>query len=93
MKNSLRIKLMACILVALPSLGQSQVAYEYDERGRLKEADYDSGKVIEYSYDDAGNRTEVKTTGTGQSDPDPMDFGGGGVIVVPLNGFTIIPLN
>jgi YD repeat-containing protein len=31
--------------------------YEYDELNRLKKITYEDGKVIQYTYDGAGNRT------------------------------------
>lgn len=37
--------------------------YRYDELGRLRRVTYGDGTVIEYEYDPAGNRTEVKVTG------------------------------
>ena len=38
--------------------------YVYDALGRLASATYDSGKQIVYSYDAAGNRTQVVTQTT-----------------------------
>jgi YD repeat-containing protein len=35
--------------------------YTYDNLGRVKTATYDNGKQITYSYDDAGNRSQVVT--------------------------------
>ena len=41
------------------------VSYEYDALGRLERIVYDDGKVIEFVYDAAGNRTSrVVTTGS-----------------------------
>ncbi len=33
--------------------------YDYDATGRLIRVEYDDGSVVTYSYDDAGNRTQV----------------------------------
>ncbi|MBV8798616.1 MAG: RHS repeat protein [Alphaproteobacteria bacterium] len=38
--------------------------YTYDDLGRLSKVCYDNGKQIAYSYDAAGNRTQVVTQGT-----------------------------
>lgn len=63
------------------SCGDS-VCYTYDELGRLTTAEYANGANESYSYDPAGNRTTHVVAG------------GAGIpsIVIPLNGFTIIPL-
>lgn len=39
------------------------VSYTYDALGRLNTADYGNNVVIQYSYDAAGNRTQVVTNG------------------------------
>lgn len=39
------------------------VSYTYDNLGRLVKATYSNGTVITYTYDAAGNRTAVVTTG------------------------------
>lgn len=38
------------------------ITYEYDALGRLTKITYDDGKIVQYQYDAAGNRTIV--TGT-----------------------------
>ena len=39
--------------------------YKYDSLGRVIEVDYPNGTVIKYTYDAAGNRTQVaKTAGS-----------------------------
>ena len=68
--------------------------YTYDALGRLTGSTQDSGTpsdpsddiTTEYQYDAAGNRTHYELTGTGTPAPP------GAVIVVPLNGYTIIPI-
>lgn len=37
--------------------------HQYDSLGRLSQVTYSNGTVITYSYDAAGNRTAVVTTG------------------------------
>ncbi|MDB9999125.1 hypothetical protein OAE16_01640 [Porticoccaceae bacterium] len=39
------------------SLGAQATTYEYDDLGRLIKVTQDSGSIIDYSYDPAGNRT------------------------------------
>ncbi|MCG8441186.1 MAG: hypothetical protein MI723_05180 [Caulobacterales bacterium] len=79
----------------------SNTKYVYDELGRVidviyNDADGDSvcdvGETcIAYDYDAADNRTNVTVTGaTGAPPPAPTT---GVIVVVPLNGFTIIPLD
>lgn len=52
--------------------GPGNVSYSYDALGRLISATYDSGVVITYTYDAAGNRTqEVITVGTPPPPPPP----------------------
>ncbi len=67
-------------------IAQEQVKIEYDALGRLtrvsNESGPNSGTVSAYSYDPASNRTNVTVTGARKR-----------VVVVPLNGFTVIPLN
>jgi YD repeat-containing protein len=78
-------------LLAAPAQAAETINYTYDALGRVKSATHaggdNAGMVINYAYDKAGNRTEYKVTGSknkGRFD--------GVVIVVPLNGFTIIPI-
>jgi hypothetical protein len=64
----MRVRFLAALalLFALP-IGQSQAAttYTYDSLGRLWIVTYDNGMQITYTYDGAGNRTQVVThTGT-----------------------------
>lgn len=65
--------------------GQETVKYEYDALGRLVKVNNtdgpNKGTVTTYTLDKAGNRTNVKVEGAHPR-----------VVVVPLNGFTVIPL-
>jgi YD repeat-containing protein len=57
---------LLCLLALLPS-GQAatpDVIYTYDAANRLIQAQYSSGAVIHYTYDAAGNRTQVTILGT-----------------------------
>ncbi|MCP5433501.1 MAG: RHS repeat protein [Alphaproteobacteria bacterium] len=49
------------------------VSYTYESLGRLTSATYSDGRVIEYSYDPAGNRTEVVKTGVTNAAPDAVN--------------------
>jgi hypothetical protein len=68
------------------------ITYTYDALGRVKTVSHaggdNAGMVITYTYDAAGNRTQYVVAGSkGRGAPAE-----GAVIVVPLNGFTIIPI-
>jgi YD repeat-containing protein len=39
----------------------TQLTYTYDDLGRLETVTYDDGSVVEYDYDETGNRTAVTT--------------------------------
>jgi hypothetical protein len=65
MSISRRVLLQRVSLVALTGLlfrgraSAETVSYTYDELGRLTRAQYSTGCVIDYSYDPAGNRTQL----------------------------------
>lgn len=59
----------AAVMLRTPARAQS-VQYTYDALGRLSTATYPSGVVTRYSYDAAGNRTEVYS-GTNPPPPPP----------------------
>lgn len=53
---------IALVLAALlPSPSWAATTYTYDTLGRVSTVTYDNGLVITYSYDAAGNRTQVVT--------------------------------
>jgi hypothetical protein len=66
------------------------VTYTYDALGRLIGSQVSSGPAngvtTAIQYDAADNRSNYTVTGASNSPPGQM------VIVVPLNGFTIIPI-
>ena len=66
--------------------------YKYDALGRLVEATTtggpSSGTNTAVVYDKAGNRSDYNVTGS----PNTIPVTGARVIVVPLNGFTVIPI-
>jgi len=67
-RNSIAILgLLAASVLALsgsPAFA-GNTTYKYDSLGRVIEVDYPNGTVIKYTYDAAGNRTQVaKTAGS-----------------------------
>ena len=82
--------LMVAVLagwLALPALAQNIANYTYDELGRLKTVTYSNGVSVVYEYDAAGNRTRQEVTGSTNAPPPAA-----AVIVLPIAGFTVIPL-
>lgn len=78
---------LSLIFITLSAQSQETVTYEYDAIGRLTKVTYGASKVIEYTYDKAGNRTKKITNGGG-----PPPYSQKKVIVLPIAGFTIIPI-
>jgi YD repeat-containing protein len=93
----MRNSAFAIFLLALstPALAQESVTYEYDALGRLVTSKVTGGSndqvQTSIAYDAAGNRTSyaVANASTG---PGPGTPAKPKLIVVPLNGFTIIPI-
>lgn len=83
---------VVCALLAAPAAAaQETTTYTYDALGRLQESQItqgpNTGTDTKIEYDSAGNRKNYVVTGaTG------TPSSGTKVIVVPLNGFTVIPL-
>lgn len=77
------------LIAAGPANASETITYTYDALGRLTanvaSGGPSSGANTAIQYDPAGNRTTYQTSGS----PNPTNRG---VVVVPLNGFTIIPL-
>lgn len=48
--------------IGLPAVGMAGTQYQYDALSRLTRVAYDNGVVIQYSYDAAGNRSQVIST-------------------------------
>lgn len=89
------MKFAAAVVFALafasPAIAQETTTYSYDALGRLRTTSTtggpNTGTVNQTDFDRAGNRTNYTTTGaTGTPST------GTKVIVVPLNGFTVIPI-
>ena len=77
----------AAALALLPTLAHANetVTYSYDAKGRLTQVAHsgtaNNGVVATYAFDAADNRTSVQVSGAVPR-----------VVVVPLNGITVIPL-
>ncbi len=73
-----------CLSNIVPTNAWSQTArvqYSYDNLNRLVQAACPDGRILQYSYDNAGNRiaTNVSSSGTSTtvtSSASPMEFGG-----------------
>lgn len=59
-----QLLLVACLIGLSAGQVSAATVYTYDTLGRLSTVCYDNGMKITYSYDPAGNRTQVVTTGT-----------------------------
>ncbi|WP_156025006.1 hypothetical protein [Sphingomonas phyllosphaerae] len=92
---------LGCALLIVPAIAgaQSTTTYTYDALGRLVGSATDRGpgaSTTTIEYDPAGNRKTYKVSGAangadegaGASVPSKPRF-----VVVPLNGFTLIPLS
>lgn len=65
-----RVIALTTVLVSLSSASYGgSFTYKYDSLGRLSEINYDSGAVVKYAYDAAGNRTSEVVTGTNVLSP------------------------
>lgn len=89
---TMKLVIGACALLLAPAAAaQETTTYSYDALGRLKTTSTSGGQndgtVNQVEFDRAGNRTNYTTTGaTG------TPSNGTKVIVVPLNGFTVIAI-
>ncbi len=86
------LSLSAIALVApSPALAQGTTTYEYDALGRLVGTTTlggaNNGLSTTYEYDAAGNRKRVEDTGS-----DGKPGGPSRIIVLPINGFRVIPI-
>ena len=79
------------LAMALSAGAIASEVYVYDALGRLTKVTQSDASTIDYQYDPAGNRTLVSVDGSGTPDVNPN--GPSAIVVVPLNGFTVIPIN
>lgn len=81
------LPILAGLALGLPTtaFAAETITYQYDAKGRLIQVAHSGGPVdgatSTYQFDAADNRASVSTAGAPSA-----------IIVVPLNGFTIIPL-
>jgi hypothetical protein len=97
LSNFMMLATFAVLVHALPNAASAAetMRYTYDALGRLTSVTHvggdNDGMVINFSYDAAGNRTQYQVTGSRNSitpPPSPTTT----FIIVPLNGFTLIPI-
>lgn len=85
------ILLVSLGLVSAPALASETTTYSYDALGRLTGSSsagtVNNGLNTSIQYDPAGNRTNYTVTGSANNSPPAA-----AVIVVPLAGYTIIPI-
>lgn len=87
------------ILLAMAGVAQANQpkTYTYDALGRLVKVEKENQQaqpiVTDIEYDDAGNRKRYAVTGAPDQPPNGGDGSEGGriFIVIPLNGYTVIP--
>lgn len=92
---------MLCATLGFSSLAQAQdtTTYTYDALGRLvgSKTSGSQSTATTIGYDAAGNRTNYTVTGAASGSGDPGTSAGAPTVkrfvVIPLNGFTIIPIN
>ena len=89
-KLGLALLSAASMTVAAPTAQSLNEGYEYDALGRLTKVTQGDGSTIAYADDAAGNRTTISVAGSGTPDVNPN--GPSVIVVVPLNGFTVIPV-
>jgi YD repeat-containing protein len=63
----MRIAGLALLGILTAFAAEAGTTYTYDDLGRLSTVTYDNGRKITYTYDPAGNRTQVVTEDTGQA--------------------------
>ena len=89
----MRVGIVAAVVAiacgATQALAGEQITYHYDARGRVvgvtNTGTVNSGMNATYTLDDRDNRTAVAVTGAPN--------GSGRVIVLPLGGLFVMPIN
>lgn len=60
----LSLAVLAILLLTVNSSFAETVQYQYDDLNRLERVIYENGDVIDYYYDEVGNRNQKTTTAT-----------------------------
>jgi len=88
--GKIAFSLLTLVAAAQRTSAQESSSYTYDVLGRLVTVEVvdgpNDGVVTATSFDPAGNRTNVTVTGS-------PDNAAGGVVVIPLMGFVVIPVS
>ena len=90
----------AAVVMPVAALAQETTTYTYDALGRVTQVDQQGGRNdnthASYQYDAAGNRSRVTVTcppGTGAPNACAgFQAAAGRFVVVPLNGYSLIPI-
>ena len=91
----------ATALVPVAASASETINFGYDAKGRLVSVAHagtvNGGLTATYVFDPADNRTDVAVSGATASPPptsppDSPPVQSGRIVVVPLNGLTVIPL-
>jgi uncharacterized protein involved in exopolysaccharide biosynthesis len=95
MTNKSKLVLLAfgaAMSLSVPASATETTTYTYDALGRLTQSkstgSVNNGLQTDTVFDPAGNRSNQTVSGSVNNSP-PVR----GVIVLPLNGYTIIPLS
>ncbi|AJP70588.1 RHS repeat domain-containing protein [Sphingomonas hengshuiensis] len=82
---------LCALLTTSEACAQETTTYTYDALGRLVTSKTQDGPnhntETTIAFDNAGNRTNYQVTGATGSPSNALK-----VVVVPLNGFTVIPI-
>lgn len=85
----------AALLLPAAASAAETITYRYDAKGRLTTVSHagtvNNGAVTTYAYDQADNRTLHRAEGYVTSTPPPLPTPTR-VIVVPLGGLRVIPI-
>jgi YD repeat-containing protein len=103
MSKMIVARILALAVLVAPSClaAQETTTYTYDAKGRVVGVSRSGGPsaaaATTYSYDKADNRTNVTVTsspnGGGQDGGSGATAGNKVVVVLPLNGFTVLVFN
>jgi YD repeat-containing protein len=86
MMKWLRIYFAASVAALMATSSFAGETYAYDALGRVTTVTHDNGTTVKYTYDVAGNRTAYAVNNP------TLPAALVGLVVLPLNGFIIIPI-